>query len=332
MYAIEIDAAGPASGLRWREVADVLPGEGEALVQNRHCGVNFYDTYVRSGVYRTTYPLRPGLEGAGEVIATGVGVRDVKVGDRVAYASNLSGGYAEQTVVRASELLPLREGIDNETAAALPLQGLTAHMLIASVYPVDSDTSVFITAGAGGVGALAIQLAKHRGARVITTVSSAAKAERARKVGADVVIDYSNLSSHDLSEAIREATNGRGVDVAYDGVGAATFEASLASLRPRGLLALFGGASGQVPAFDLQRLNALGSLYVTRPSLGPYLAADGERSWRWTELLDAHAAGSLEVHVGQIFPIAQAAAAHTAIESGTTQGKILLDVQPSQDR
>ena len=237
------------------------------------------------------------------------------------------GSYAEQVLVQADRALPVPDGVSDDLAAAAPLQGLTAHYLATSTYPIQAGEWALVHAAAGGVGLLLTQLIRSRGGRVVATVSTQEKAELARAAGAEVVIRYDQLESlpHDLPPLVREASSG-GVHVVYDGVGRATFDASLASLRPRGVLALFGGSSGQVPAFDLQRLNTGGSLYVTRPSLGAYVATRDELIARSDDLFARVLDRSLDVRIGARFPLADAAAAHRALESRATTGKVILEV------
>lgn len=294
------------------------PGTGQLLVKVAAIGVNFIETYQRSGVYPVQYPLVPGSECAGIVEAVGDGVTDFAVGDRVATAEG-SKAYASYTLLDAEKALPVPEGVSLEIAGALPLQGLTAHYLINSSYTVQPGDTVLTYAGAGGVGLLLIQLLKLRGATVITTTSTPEKSELARTAGADHVLDYDQVPAR-----VVELTEGRGVDVVYDGIGKDTFEGSLKALKIRGTLVLFGGASGQVPLFDLQRLNAHGSLAVTRPKLGDFLLDAEERRWRSSEIFDLVAAGRLHVRIGAQFALADAGAAHTALETRATTGKTIL--------
>jgi NADPH2:quinone reductase len=255
------------------------------------------------------------------VAAVGEDVQGRAVGDRVAWAMSL-GSAATQVLVPADQVVPVPDGVAGETAAAVMLQGMTAHYLVTDTYAVRPGTWALVHAAAGGVGQLLTQLVVARGGRVVATAGAADKCRLARERGAEVAIDYGAVD--DVAAAVREATGGRGVDVVYDGVGAATFEASLDSLRPRGLLALYGAASGPVPPFDLQRLNAKGSLFVTRPSLGHYIATRKELLWRAGEVLAAVADGSLTVEIGGWYPLEEASSAYEALESRASTGKLLL--------
>ncbi len=305
-----------------REIAD--PGPGELLVEVAASGVNFIEVYQRQGVYPMPTPFVLGAEGAGRVGAVGPDVAGFAVGDVVAWAA-APGSHAGLVMVAADKAVPVPDGLDPQLAAAVMLQGMTAHYLVNSTYPVQPGDSVLVHAAAGGVGQLLVQLATAHGARVIATVSTPAKAEKARALGADAVIDYSDVDdAHTLAHAIRQANGGDGVSVAYDGVGQATFEASLAALAPRGMGVLFGGASGQVPPFDLQRLNQLGGLYVTRPSLGHYTATRDELLWRGRDVLAAVADGGLQVEIGGRYPLAEAAQAYDDLENRRTTGKLIL--------
>lgn len=325
MRAVIATRAGGPEVLEVSDVPDPVPAPDQVLVRTAAAGVNFIDTYRRSGTYRMPFPHVVGSEGAGEVVAVGSDVTTLAPGDRVAWAS-APGSYAELVAVREEDALPVPHGVDDATAAALPLQGMTAHYLVASTFPVRAGHDVLVHAGAGGVGLLLTQLAAARGARVVATVGSAPKEALARAAGAADVIRYRELSdlTAELPALVRDLTGGRGVDVVYDGVGRDTFDASLASLARRGTLVLYGGSSGQVPPVDLQRLNAAGSVFVTRPTLGDHTATRDELLWRATELFDAVAAGALDVRVGARYPLADAAEAHRALEARTTTGKVLL--------
>jgi NADPH2:quinone reductase len=289
------------------------------------CGVNYIDTYQRSGVYPVEFPFTPGLEGAGEIIEVGDEVDWATIGDRVAWASTAQ-SYAEQVVLNRTDAYRVPDAVPLDTAAALMLQGLTAHYLSASSFPLHPGHTALVHAGAGGVGLLLTQLAVSRGARVITTVSSDHKEELSRGAGASDVIRYEQFRDigTELPRAVRALTDGQGVDVVYDGVGASTFDGSLDSLAVRGTLVLFGGASGQVPDFNLQRLNRGGSLSITRPSMGHFVRTDQERAWRAGDLFAGVAAGDLSVRIGETFPLHAAAHAHEALESRRTTGKVLL--------
>ncbi|HJV99188.1 MAG TPA: quinone oxidoreductase [Arthrobacter sp.] len=317
-HAILARHPGGPEVLEYAEAERPVPGPGQLLVKVAAAGVNFIDTYQRSGVYKVEFPFTPGSEMAGTVEATGDGVEDFSPGDRVATAEG-SRCYAGYTLLDQAKALAVPDAVDLSTAAALPLQGMTAHYLINSSFRVEPGHTVLTHAGAGGVGLLLIQLLKERGARVITTVSSDAKEELAREAGADHVLRYSGFPHH-----VRELTGGKGVDVVYDGVGHNTFDGSLSCLRTRGSLVLFGAASGPVPPFDPQRLNAGGSLTLTRPSLAHFLLNAQERRWRSTEIFNAVAGGSLKVRIGASYPLAEARQAHEDLEGRRTTGKVLL--------
>ncbi|WP_298459747.1 quinone oxidoreductase [uncultured Cellulomonas sp.] len=325
MRAIRATAAGGPEVLSLDDLPVPTPGPGEVLVDVAAAGVNFIDAYRRSGVYPVDYPHVVGFEGSGRVAALGDDVVGLAVGDRVAW-SNAAGSYAERVLVAADEAVPVPDGVDDDVAAALLLQGLTAHYLATSTFPVEVGQDVLVHAGAGGVGLLLTQLAVARGARVITTVGSAQKEELSRAAGAADVIRYTELDdlTTELPARVRDLTGGAGVHTVFDGVGRSTFDASLASLRPRGGLALFGAASGPVPPVDPQRLNAAGSLYLTRPTLGHYVATRAELVRRADDLWDAVRAGTLDVRIGATFALADAADAHRALEGRATTGKVLL--------
>lgn len=320
MPALVVPRTGGPEVLEVRRVPVPSPGAGQLLVSVAAAGVNFIDVYQRQGVYPIATPFVLGLEVAGRVAAVGSGVSDFAVGDVVASA-DAAGGQARFALVPAAKAAPVPSGLDPALAAAVTLQGMTAHFLVRSTYPVQSGDAVLVHAAAGGVGQLLVQLAKARGARVIATVGSAAKVPIARSLGADEVIRYDEVP--DLAGAVRAAAPG-GVHVVYDGVGAATFDASLDSLRPRGMLVLFGGASGQVPPVDPQRLNSGGSLFLTRPHLKHYTATPAELRWRAGEIFSAVASGSLRVQVGGRYPLERAAAAYRDLEGRRSTGKLLL--------
>ena len=317
-----------------REVLEVRehdvppPGPGEVQVEIAAAGVNFIDVYKRQGVYPGTTPFVLGDEGAGTIVAVGQGVQGFAVGDRVAWGQ---AGGSQTTLANqpADAVVPVPDGVDLETAAAAMLQGLTAHYLTTSTYAAGPGDVALVHAAAGGVGQLLVQLLVVKGCTVVATAGSDDKLEIARGLGAQHLINYSeHAEATDLAAAVREAA-GRGVDVVYDGVGKATFDASLASLRRRGLMVLFGGASGQVPPFDLQRLNAGGSLFVTRPKLLDHIAEREEYEWRARELFGMIADGSLEITVGGRFGFDRVADAYDALESRRSTGKLI--VVPSED-
>jgi NADPH2:quinone reductase len=317
-HAIVARQAGGPEVLEYADVERPVPGPGQLLVKVAAVGVNFIETYQRGGMYQVPFPFTPGSEAAGTVEEVGEGVESFTVGSRVATAEG-SRCYAGYTLIDEAKALPVPDGVDDLTAAALPLQGMTAHYLINSSFRVEPGHTVLTHAGAGGVGLLLTQLLKERGARVITTVSSGAKAELARAAGADHVLRYDGFPHH-----VRELTNGQGVDVVYDGVGRNTFDGSLSCLRTRGMLVLFGAASGAVPPVDPQRLNAGGSLTLTRPTLGHFLLNQQERRWRSGEIFAAAANGSLKVRIGARYPLSQAAQAHRDLEARNTTGKVIL--------
>lgn len=317
-HAIVAGQAGGPEVLSYVPVERPVPGPGELLIQVAAAGVNFIDTYKRSGVYKVQYPFIPGSEAAGTVAALGEGVTGFAEGDRIATAegTNCYAGYA---LVDADKASPVPAGLDDATAAALPLQGLTAHYLVNSTFKVEAGHDVLLHAGAGGVGLLLIQLLKAKGARVITTVSTDEKEALALGAGADHVLRYDGFD-----RAVRELTDGKGVHVVYDGVGKDTFDGSLGALRVRGTLALFGAASGPVPPMEPQRLNAGGSLFLTRPTMAHYLQDAAERRWRSDEIFAAAADGSLKVRIGARYPLAEAGQAHRDLEGRRTTGKVVL--------
>jgi NADPH2:quinone reductase len=318
--AIVVRAQGGPEALQLEEVKLEPPGAGQVCVAVRAAGVNFIDVYFRTGLYPRPTPFVAGLEGAGVVEAVGPGVAEVAPGDRVAWAS-APGSYAERVLAPAAQLVRIPDGLSEEIAAAAMLQGMTAHYLTHGVRATRPGDWALVHAAAGGTGLLLVQLLKRAGARVIGTCSTAEKEALARRAGCDEVVRYRDA---DFAAAAREATGGRGVDVVYDSVGATTFDRSLQSLRPRGLLALFGQSSGPVPPLDLQRLNSGGSLFVTRPSLAHYVATRPELEERANAVLGAAARGELEVRIAARFPLARAADAHRALEGRQTAGKVLL--------
>jgi NADPH2:quinone reductase len=291
------------------------------LVRLAVSGVNFIDVYHRSGAYKVDLPIALGSEGAGTVEAVGPDVVEVAPGDRVAYAM-VRGSYAEYVVVPADKLVKIPQGIDFQAAAAAMLQGMTAHYLTHSTYPLKKGDTCLVHAAAGGAGGLVVQMARMRGARVFGTVSTEEKAQIARDHGVDTAIIY---TEQDFAAEVSQLTDGRGVDVVYDSVGKTTFEKSLASLRPRGMLALFGMSSGQVPPVDVSML-AKGSLVLTRPTLAHYILTRKELLWRAGDVLKAVASGALKLRIDSTFPLAAAAEAHRTLESRKTAGKILLEM------
>jgi len=319
--ALVVTEPGGLDVLRLQEQEVAEPGAGQLLVRLDAAGVNFVDTYQRAGIYPMSTPYVMGNEGAGTVEAVGPGVTDTAVGDRVAWSQTL-GSAAGLVLIPESDTVPVPDGVPTDLAAGVLLQGMTAHYLVNSTYPVVAGDTVLVHAAAGGVGQLLVQLAKAKGARVIGTASTEAKADKARSLGADEIIDYTTVS--DVAAAVRDLTDGQGVAVVYDGVGKDTFDGSLGSLRPRGLLALFGGASGQVPPFDLQRLNSGGSLFVTRPTLKHYILTRDELLWRGGEVLSAVASGALQVEIGGRYPFSEARRAYEDLTGRKTTGKLLL--------
>ncbi len=320
MKAIQITKTGGPEVLEVRDIAVPAPGAGEALVRVEACGVNFIDVYFREGRYPATLPYTLGQEAAGTVSAVGDGVTTVKVGDRVAWTS-VPGTYAEFALAPANRLVAVPEGVSAEQAAAAMLQGMTAHYLSHSAYAIQRGDEVLVHAGAGGTGLLLTQMAKLRGARVFTTVSTEEKAELSRGAGADEVILYTKA---DFAAEVKRLTEGRGLPVVYDSVGKSTFEQSLTCLRTRGTMVLFGGSSGAVPPFDLIRLSTMGSLYVTRPTLKDYIATREELTARAGEVLNGIAAGTLKLRMEHNYPLAEAAQAHRDLEARRTTGKLLL--------
>lgn len=323
MKIIQVPEPGGPENMKLVEVPKPSPGPGQALVRLAASGVNFIDVYFRIGLYKADLPITIGNEGAGTVEAVGSGVTDVKPGDRVAYAM-ARGSYAEYAVVPAAQLVPIPEGVDFQTAAAAMLQGMTAHYLTHSTFPLKKGDTCLVHAAAGGAGGLTVQMAKMLGARVFGTVSTEEKARIARGHGADEVIRY---TEQDFEAEVKRLTDGRGVDVVYDSVGKTTFDKSLNSLRPRGMLVLFGQSSGPVPAFDPNILNAKGSLFLTRPSLAHYIRTRDELLWRAEDVLNWIASGKLKLRIDRAFPLADAAEAHRALEGRHTAGKLVLTVQ-----
>ena len=321
MHAIRIHEHGGPEVLRYDEVPTSEPGPGEARVRVEAAGLNYIDIYHRTGLYPSAnMPFMPGMEGAGVVEAVGPDVTEVNVGDRVAYAMH-QGSYGESAVVPSWLLVPLPDALDTQSAAAAMLQGMTAHYLTHSTYPLGTGDTVLVHAAAGGVGLLLIQMAKTLGARVLGTVSTAEKAQLAKTAGTDEVILYTQT---DFESEVTRLTDGHGVDVVYDSVAKTTFDKSLNCLRPRGYLVLFGQSSGSVPPFDLSRLSSNGSLFVTRPSLAHHAASREELMSRAGDLFRWIAAGTLKLRIDRTFPLQDAAAAHRALEGRQTAGKVLM--------
>lgn len=320
MRVIRIKEYGGPDVMRVEEVPTPEPGPGQLRVRVEAAGINFIDTYQRRGQYKVPLPYAMGLEGAGVVEATGPGVRGVAAGDRVAWAQ-APGSYASHVVVEAERAVPVAEDVEAPQAAAAMLQGLTAHYLTHATYPLKAGEACLVHAAAGGVGLLLTQIAKRLGARVIATVGTEDKARLARDAGADDIILYRH---EDFAEATRRLTGGAGVQVVYDSVGRDTFERSLKSLAPRGMLVLYGQASGSVPPFDPQGLNTLGSLFLTRPSLGHYTRTRDELRARADDVFSWIADGWLKLRIGATFPLEQAAEAHRQLEGRLTTGKVLL--------
>lgn len=321
MKAIRVHEHGGPEVLRYEDVPLPVPGQAEVRIKIEAAGVNYIDIYLRTGQYKTTLPAIPGQEGAGVVDAVGPGVKEIKVGDRVAVYSGDAKSYAEYACLPSWRVIPVPVGISSQQAAAIMVQGLTAHYLVFSTFPIEKNHTALIHAAAGGVGHLLVQMAKLRGARVIGTVSSKEKATLARELGADDVILYTEI---DFEAEVKRLTEGKGVDVVYDSVGVDTFDKGLNCLRPRGYMVLFGQSSGRVPPFDPQILNAKGSLFLTRPTLAHYLATREETLWRGNDVFGWVASGKLKVLIDKVFPLAEASGAHTYLASRMSKGKILL--------
>jgi NADPH2:quinone reductase len=321
MKAIQIHEAGGPEVLQLADLPIPEPGPGQVLIRVEAIGVNFIEIYFRKGVYKASLPFVPGSEAAGTVEELGPGVKGFAAGDAVASTSVL-GSYAEYALVPAAQLVKVPAALSMEQAAAAMLQGMTAHYLCHSTFPLKAGNTALIHAGAGGVGLLLTQMAVRIGARVITTVSTAAKAELSREAGASDVILY---TEQDFETEVKRLTGGKGVDVVYDGVGKTTFDGSLNCLRPRGLLALFGASSGPVPRFDPILLSTKGSLFITRPTLWHYIATRAELEWRAGDVLGWAAKGMLKLRTECLYPLAEAAQAQIDMEARKTTGKILLE-------
>ena len=324
MRAIQITRTGGPNVLELKDLPTPTPAAGQAFIRIEASGVNFIDIYFREGRYPSPVPFIPGQEAAGTIESLGPDIANqpspFKVGDRVAWCG-VPGTYAEYAVAPTTRLVRIPNAVTAKQAAASLLQGMTAHYLAFSAYAIQHGDPVLIHAGAGGVGLLLIQIAKRLGARVFTTVSTDEKAALAREAGADEVILYTH---EDFPARVRELTQGKGLAVVYDSVGKTTFEGSLACLRPRGMLVLFGGSSGAVPPFDLIKLSTMGSLFLTRPRLQEYTATREELDRRSGDIFNWIADGSLKVRIAHTYPLAEAAQAHRDLEGRKTTGKILL--------
>ena len=320
MQAIRVNVTGGPEALQIEEVPTPEPGPGQVRIKVEAAGVNFIDIYQRKGQYKLPLPYTPGAEAAGTVDAIGLGVSDLQVGQRVA-SVDVRGAYAQYALVNADRVVPVPVEVSTEVAAAVMLQGMTAHYLTHSTFALSSGQTALVHAAAGGAGQVLIQIAKRLGARVIGTAGSAEKAQIARDLGADEVILYNET---DFETDTKRLTGGAGVNVVYDSVGRTTFEKGLNVLKPRGMMALFGQSSGPVEPLNPQVLNAKGSLFLTRPTLGHYIATREELIWRAEDVLGWIAAGELRVRIDKTFPLAEAPAAHQYLEDRKTQGKVLL--------
>ncbi|HEX6715508.1 MAG TPA: quinone oxidoreductase [Pyrinomonadaceae bacterium] len=323
MQAIQVSQTGGPEVLTVVDLPIPSPKPNEAVVQIKAAGVNFIDVYIREGRYQAPLPFVSGQEGAGVVTDVGSEVTTVERGDRVAYTS-VMGSYAEYAAVPSSRLVKIPAALDFEQAAAAMLQGMTAHYLLYSTYPLRRGETALIHAAAGGVGLLLVQMAKLIGGRVIATVGTDEKAQLAREAGADECIVYTKM---DFETETQRLTDGKGVHVVYDGVGKATFDKDLNVLRPRGYLVLFGGASGAVPPFDLIKLSQKGSLFITRPTLGHYTATREELEWRANDVMQMIVRGDLKLRIHKTYPLAEAEQAHRDLEGRKTTGKLLLKPQ-----
>jgi NADPH:quinone reductase len=328
MKAIQVHEQGDVSKLQLEQIPTPIPGPGEARVKLSHAGLNFIDVYQRNGTYKIPLPTTLGMEGAGEIDALGPrdGVGDLEaglgLGARVAYPSHL-GAYAEYAIIQTSELVPIPEGVTNDLAAAVMLQGATAHYLAKSTFKLEAGQTCLIHAAAGGVGLLLVQIAKKCGARVLGTVSSDEKAQLAKAAGADEIIMYTQT---DFELEVLRLTDGHKLDVIYDSVGQTTFLKGLNVLKPRGMMVLYGASSGQVDPINLQLLSQKGSLFVTRPTLGHHLLDRNELMWRIGDLFNWIANKELDVRIDRTFKLEEAALAHEYIEARNTKGKVLLEI------
>jgi NADPH2:quinone reductase len=320
MKAVRIHAPGGPEAMKLDDVPQPEPKAGEALVKVDAAGLNYIDVYFRSGQYKANLPLTLGMEAGGTVAAVGANVTEVGVGDKVAY-TGIPGAYAEYAIAPAARLVKLPAGFSTKQGAAMMLQGLTAHYLACSTYPLKAGDTCLVHAAAGGVGLLLCQIAKLRGARVIGTVSTDDKAKLAREAGADEIILY---TKQDFVAEVKRLTGGKGLQVVYDAVGKDTFDKGFDCLVPRGMMVLYGASSGPVGPFDLQVLNAKGSIFVTRPSLNHHIATREELVQRTNEMTDWIAKGKLKLRMEFDFPLRDAAEAHRALEGRRTTGKVLL--------
>jgi NADPH:quinone reductase len=320
MKAIRVHAPGAADAMKLEDVPEPQPKAGEAVVKVDAAGLNYIDVYQRSGLYKLEMPLTLGLEAGGTVTATGPGVTEVKVGDKVAY-TGVPGAYAQYAAVPAARLVVLPQGVSTKQGAAIMLQGITAHYLACSTYPLKKGDACLVHAAAGGVGLILCQIARLRGAKVIGTVSTEEKAKLAREAGADETILY---TKQDFAAEVKRITGGKGLQVVYDSVGKDTWEGSLNCLAPRGLIALYGQSSGPIGQIDPQILNTKGSLFLTRPSLNVYIATREELQQRAADLFGWVRDGKLKLRMEFEFPLKDAAEAHRALEGRKTTGKVLL--------
>jgi NADPH:quinone reductase len=320
MKAIRVHQHGGPEVLHLEDIPDPAPASAELLVRNDAAGVNFIDVYYRMGLYPSALPRTLGQEGAGTIVAVGESVGDFTPGERVAY-EGVPGAYAELITVPAAKAVKLPEAVSTTVGAAVMLQGITAHYLACSTFPLEPGQTCLIHAAAGGVGLVLVQIAKLRGARVIGTVSTAVKEDLARAMGADEIIRYEDV---DFVQATRELTSGAGVHVVYDSVGATTFDKSLDALTRRGMMVLFGQSSGPVPPFDPQTLNRKGSLFLTRPTVAHHVATREELLWRANDLFTWITHGKVKVHIGASLPLAEAPDAHRMLEERRTMGKVVL--------
>lgn len=318
--AIRIHAVGGPEVLKWETVPTPQPGPGEALIRHHAVGLNYIDVYFRTGLYKTALPATPGMEGAGTVLAVGAEVTDLKPGDRIVYAGGPVGAYATERVISADRLVKLPDSIDFQTGAAMMLQGITAQYLLRRTFKVQKGQTILVHAAAGGVGLILCQWAKYLGVKVIGVVSTPEKAELVKENGADhAIIGYANLAAE-----VKRITGGAMVPVVYDSVGKDTFSSSLDCLAPLGLMVSYGSASGPVPPFDLSMLTAKGSLFLTRPGLATYIAARADLLQSAADLFEVVEAGAVKIRVNQTFPLADAAAAHIALEARRTTGSTVL--------